>query len=96
MLSSSIAPAKPLNIVIRFHIHPRVLVSLIQDGHEALLRLPTGIGWRFHQSGGVLALEDSVYMGQGARPRKTKQLAIYMQVDSERAKVKWALQREGL
>ena len=35
-------------------------------------------------------------MGQGARPRKTKQLAIYMQVDSERAKVKWALQREGL
>jgi uncharacterized heparinase superfamily protein len=97
MLTASLPPAKPLQVAIRFHIHPRVLVSLIRDGEEALLRLPTGIGWRFHQCGGhILALEDSIYLGEGVRPRKTKQLVIYTEVAEENMKIKWALQREGL
>lgn len=96
ILNSSIAPTHPLRVAIRFHIHPRVLVSLIRDGSEALLRLPTGIGWRFHQCGGVLALEDSVYLGQGARPRKTKQLVVHAAITHENTNIRWALQREGL
>jgi uncharacterized heparinase superfamily protein len=96
MLTASLPPARALPLTIRFHIHPRVLVSLIQDGQEALLRLPTGVGWRFHQIGGNLVLEDSIYLGQGIRPRKSKQLVIYAQAQEENMKIRWALQREGL
>ncbi len=93
---SQIPLTEPKEIVIRFHIHPRVNVSLVKDGQEALLRLSSGIGWRFKQTGGyVLALEDSIYLGSGIRPRKTKQLAIYGQITDNECKFKWAMQHEG-
>lgn len=80
-----------------FPLHPRVMVSLIGEGNEeALLRLPSGIGWRFHQSGGILKLEDFVYLGEDSRPRKTKQLVVYGDMPDTEFKVKWAMQREGL
>jgi uncharacterized heparinase superfamily protein len=88
-------PVRPLDFAIRFHIHPRVNASLIRDGEEALLRLPSGIGWRFHHSAGRLMLEDSIYLGEGSRPRKTKQLVIYGQISDNNEVIKWALQREG-
>ena len=95
LLSSSIAPARAIDVAVRFHLHPKVMVSLIRDGQEALLRLPGGVGWRFMHGGGHLALEDSVYLGQGIEPRKTKQLVIYGQIHDVKAQIKWALQREG-
>ncbi len=87
--------SRPANIALRFHLHPRVLVSLIRDGEEALLRLPGGAGWRFHHTGGTMTLENSIYLGTGTRPRKTKQLVISGCMDGDLAQIKWALQREG-
>lgn len=84
------------DFAIRFHLHPRVLVSLIRDGQEALLRLSNGVGWRFFHEAGRLALEDSIYIGAGSHPRKTKQLVIYGQTRQKHTQTKWALQREGL
>lgn len=91
--SSGAAPAK--QFAIRFHIHPRVIISLVQNGSEAFLRLSNGVGWRFKHSGGKLALEDSIYLGEGVRPRKTKQLVIYGTMNSDFAQVKWSLSKEG-
>lgn len=88
-------PQKPIEAVVRFHLHPKVMVSLIREGEEALLRLPGGVGFRFHHSGGRLALEDSVYLGKGSQIRKTKQLAIYGQITHKQAQILWAVQREG-
>jgi uncharacterized heparinase superfamily protein len=87
---------KPQEFAIRFHLHPRILASLTLDGAAALLRVPSGIGWRFQQEGGRLALEDSIFLGEGCKPRKTRQLVIYGQTDKTGAQVKWALHREGL
>lgn len=95
MLHCSTGMAQPCDVALRFHLHPRVLVSLIQDGKEALLRLPSGSGWRFFHSGGHMLLENSIYLGQGARPRKTKQLVIYGRMEEDHATLKWALRREG-
>lgn len=92
--SCSIGLNKPAGIAIRFHLHPRVLVSLIKDGEEALLRLKGGAGWRFIHSGGLMTLEDSIYLGEGSEPRKTKQLVIYGQMQDDYAQVKWGLKRE--
>lgn len=95
-LTADLAPAKPVDVTVRFHIHPRVLVSLVQDGQEALLRLPSGIGWRFYVVGGKLSLENSVYMGADCRPIKTKQLVIQTEMTKMSMVLKWALQREGI
>ena len=84
----------PHDVALRFHLHPKVMVSLIQGGEEALLRLNNGTGWRFTVNGGKLELENSVYLGQGVRPRKTKQLVIKGKMESDHAQFKWALQLE--
>lgn len=95
MFTTDIRPGAPKEVVIRFHIHPRVNVSLVQSGQSALLRLPGGIGWRFEQSGGVLAMEESIYLGQGGEPRKTRQLVIYGQIHDFKSVFKWSACREG-
>lgn len=95
-LTCTVGLSKTVDVAVRFHLHPRVLVSSIRDGKEALLRLPGGAGWRFFHSGGELAIENSIYLGQGSRPRKTKQLVIYGQMNTDHAAIKWALQREGM
>jgi uncharacterized heparinase superfamily protein len=94
-LTCSVGLAKPVDVILRFHLHPRVQVSLIRDNKEALLRLPGGAGWRFFHSGGALSLDNSIYLGEGCRPRKTKQLVVLGRMDSDHAAIKWALQREG-
>lgn len=95
LLSCSVGLTHPCDIAIRFHLHPRATVSLVRDDKEALIRLPGGVGWRFHHAGGILKLETSIYLGEGARPRKTKQLVIYGRMVDDSAQIKWALQREG-
>lgn len=93
-------PLQPHIVMVRFHIHPRVLVSLTADGQSALLRLPSGIGWRFQQMGGYrMRMEDSVYAGDlNEAPRKSKQLVIESAIarDQGQMAVRWALQREGI
>lgn len=86
---------KPAEIAVRFHLHPKVQVSLIREGQEALLRLGGGAGWRFIHGAGGLALENSIYLGEGSQLRKTKQLVVYGRMDSDYACLKWALRREG-
>jgi uncharacterized heparinase superfamily protein len=93
-LFADLAPESSADIAIRFHMHPRVLVSLVKEGEEALLRLPSGLGWKFFIVGGQLSLENSIYLGSGGRPVKTKQLVIRARMDADRLQLKWALQRE--
>ncbi len=94
-LTCSVGLSKPVGVALRFHLHPRVQVSLIRGKQEALLRLPGGAGWRFTQSGGTLALDHSIYLSSGNRPRKTKQLVVSTTMNSDSSQLKWALQREG-
>ena len=98
--SPGAGPVQPKIVHVRFHIHPKVLVSLTEDGQSALLRLPGGVGWRFQQVGGYrLRLEDSIYAGDlGEVPRKSQQLVIESAIarDQGDMSVKWALRREGV
>lgn len=79
---------------VRFHLHPSVQASLIQDGAAALLRLPSGAGWRFTFDGNAaLSLEPSVYFGDGITQRRTSQLVLSGQSDSG-ITLAWRLMRE--
>ena len=94
-LEALASPSQSVDVCIRFHLHPSVTVSLINNGQEALLRLPGGVGWRFKHNGGTLSLEDSIYMGEGAQPRKSKQLVINGQIIDIYNQFKWCLRKEG-
>ncbi|MGE5539697.1 MAG: heparinase II/III family protein [Gemmatimonas sp.] len=82
---------KPRPFAIRFHLHPGVQTSMLQDG-GVLLRLPSGIGWRFAARGGAIRIDESIYFG-AAVPRRTRQLVVEGTTSSEGALVKWAFRR---
>ncbi|HEX7967859.1 MAG TPA: heparinase II/III family protein, partial [Stellaceae bacterium] len=82
------------SFAIRFHLHPQVQASLAQDGATALLRLPSGTGWRLRAQGAVMSLAESVYLG-GGELRKSQQVLLDGHVGSAGATVKWALRREA-
>ena len=77
---------------VRFHLHPAIEASLIDDG-GALLRLPVGAAWRLRASGAELSLGESVYLGSG-EPRKTQQIVLSGTTGPGGASVRWALRRE--
>lgn len=93
--TSEITLVHSVEVELRFHLHPSVKISLINDEQEALLRIPDGTGWRFTFSAGELKLEDSVYFGEGVSLRKTKQLVIHGSMQAAESTIKWALKREG-
>ncbi|HYH21596.1 MAG TPA: heparinase II/III family protein [Azospirillum sp.] len=80
--------------VLRFHLHPQVQASVIHNGQQVLLRLPSGAGWRLHAAGGLLELSESIYVGNGDEPRRTMQVVVTGHADANGATVKWALRRE--
>ncbi|MBC6440524.1 MAG: heparinase II/III family protein [Rhodospirillales bacterium] len=77
---------------LRFHLHPDVQAAVVRDGQGALLRLPSGEGWRMRMSGGVLELTDSVYLGTG-QMKRSQQVVISGGLNGESTVVKWALTR---
>jgi uncharacterized heparinase superfamily protein len=77
---------------VRFHLHPDVKASLLQNGAAVLLRMPSGHGWRFQSSGGVPHLEDSIYVS-GEDTRRTQQIVIEAATQHSGAVVKWAFQK---
>jgi uncharacterized heparinase superfamily protein len=84
----------PRAFAIRFHLHPAVRLSLVQDGAAVLLRLPGGTGWRLRVGGGKIDLADSIYFA-GVGAKRTQQIVISGKAGSGTATVKWALRREG-
>ena len=76
---------------VRFHIHPDIQASLLQNGAAVLMRLPSGAGWRF-QSDVVPHLEEGIYFGDGDG-RRSQQIVIAGSTESTGALVKWALQK---
>jgi uncharacterized heparinase superfamily protein len=77
---------------LRFHLHPGVVASLLQDESAALLRLPSGIGWKIRAKGARVALEDSVYLG--GEPRRSSQVVLL--AEEGEASVQWAITRVSM
>ena len=67
--------------------------SLIKDGQAVLLRLPSGEGWRFQAKGGVINLQDSVYLGAGDRIKRTLQIVVSAGTNDRETLIKWMVAR---
>ena len=85
---------KPLSVTARFHLHPSVKASAVNDGASVLIQLPSGIGWMFEASDAFITIEESIYLGDdGASPRKTAQIILRKDMDSVSDTIKWAIRR---
>jgi uncharacterized heparinase superfamily protein len=73
MLSS---PDAPLPVALRFHLHPSIRASLIEDGAGALLMTPSGEAWVFEASGQQVSIEDSIFFAASDTSRRTAQLVV--------------------
>ncbi len=68
-------PAAAKTVAIRFHIHPQVKVSRLDDGHRVLLVPQTGPTWVFAADQPV-QIEESVFLSGPHGPRRTDQIVI--------------------
>ncbi len=91
----SISSRRQHRFAARFHLHPSVSASMAQNEASVLLRLRDGEGWRFRAEGGVVGLQESVYLGFHRRPRRTQQIVITGAVSNGAATIKWAFSRLG-
>jgi uncharacterized heparinase superfamily protein len=88
------APALPeTRFDIRFHLHPDVQASVIQNGAAALLRLDSGQAWRLQVAGARLDLGESVYFGRKGSARRAEQVVASAVSGPAGATVKWAFKR---
>jgi uncharacterized heparinase superfamily protein len=79
---------------VRFHLHPAIDASLLENGAGAVLRLPGGATWRLRAAGAEMSLGESIYLGSGEL-RKTQQVVLAGMTGPNGATVRWALRREG-
>ena len=82
----------PLDFMARFHLHPNVKASLIEDG--VLMRLSNGTGWVFTVSHGTLGLAESMYCPDGLNLRKSQQITLSHTLDDLSHTIKWAIKRQ--
>jgi uncharacterized heparinase superfamily protein len=78
---------------IRFHLHPQVQISPTQDGQAAILRAGDGALWQFRCKGGMLVLEDSVWIDGRGRPLGAQQLVITGETPAGGTNVSWVFHR---
>jgi uncharacterized heparinase superfamily protein len=77
---------------IRFHLHPAVKASRVNEGQGVMLVLSERDVWSFSAEGAQIELEESVYLGAADGPRRTSQMVIYGNA-RERAQVNWSFSR---
>lgn len=78
---------------IRFHLGAGVEAAPTADGMAALLRLPSGKLWQFRCRGGVLALEESLWIDPDGRPISTQQIVVSGEASAGGETIGWALKR---
>ncbi len=76
---------------LRFHLHPAVPAALVEDGSAALLRLPSGGGWRFAAEGGILGLSESMYLGRDGQRRRAQQIVVNGGLNGTETTIRWEL-----
>jgi|GEM_PF-5786847 len=69
----------PFDVQLRFHLHPDVKVKRLMNG-LVLLQLGGEYAgeWMFQSSAGqAVEVDDSIYLGDGGKPKSSKQIVIH-------------------
>jgi len=84
---------EPVAFAARFHLAPAVEATSTADGHGALLRLRGGAAWQFRCRGGMLSVEDSLWIDGQARAHPTLQLVVAGESPPDGLTISWELKR---
>ena len=76
---------------VRFHLHPNVQATLIQNGNAVLLKPRLGRGWKLVSPDREVFLEESIYIENATRQRRTQQIVITGEILGRGAAVKWRM-----
>jgi uncharacterized heparinase superfamily protein len=74
---NSLPAGRPDAFTVRFHLHPSVKATRVNEGHGAILVLPNREVWNFDAYEDRLEIEESVYLAGPDGPRRTVQIAIH-------------------
>ena len=83
------------SFAIRFHLHPNVRASVVNDRRAVLMELPDGESWEFETDGPEVAIEESILLSDSRGNRATEQIVIYGRVQ-QTPNVSWRLHRTAL
>jgi len=78
---------------LRFHLHPNVQATVLQDKRSALLKPRRGAGWRFTCADQSIALEESIYFDGSRTRRRTQQIVVFGPLGETGANIKWRLSK---
>jgi uncharacterized heparinase superfamily protein len=81
------------NYNLRFHVHPNVQVTILQDKCAAILKPRRGSGWRFICINQIITLEESIYFDSNASQRRTQQIIVSGPLGKNGSTIKWRLSR---
>lgn len=85
-------PPQAPDFVVRFHIHPRVRLSLAAGGQKIELFLPSGVKLLFEAQGLTPRLEESVFFAAPEGARKCAQITLSGHSSPE-TRVRWSFRR---
>ncbi|MDP8913169.1 MAG: heparinase II/III family protein [Pseudomonadota bacterium] len=83
----------PVPFAVRFHLAPAVEVTSTADGQGALLRIRGGSVWQFRCRGGMLGIEDSLWVDGESHPNGSLQLVITGETPPDGMTISWVLKR---
>lgn len=91
--AAGVAPSQSARFALRFHLHPEIQASVIQNGAAALLRTPSGQAWRLQIAGAILDISESVSFAVRGSARRAEQLVAAGTAGSTGVSIKWALKQ---
>ena len=78
---------------LRFHLHPNVQATVLEDKCAAILKPRRGAGWRFTCVTQTITLEESIYFDSSLPQRKTQQILMSGPVGKKGETIKWRLNK---
>ncbi len=83
------------NFAVRFHLHPSISTSTINNGSKILLRTQSGQGWEFFCDNYQAILEESVYVSDKHcdAPRRSQQITINGTTNENETEITWLFKR---
>ncbi len=78
---------------VRFHLAPSIEATITADGMGAILRSPGAPPWNFRCRGGMLGVEESLWIDGRGQPQRTTQLAVTGEVSALGGEIGWQFRR---
>jgi uncharacterized heparinase superfamily protein len=87
--------SEPIPFTARFHLGPAVEVTSTADGQGALLRIKGGAVWQFRCRGGMLGIDESLWIDGLARAHSSLQLVVTGETPPDGMTISWLFRRAG-